>query len=72
LPEKVANRTGKTKLFYSSSHSERNSLQNHQFENICELPPGRPQILATTGSDITHVRCAIHVRCLTNPRITAL
>jgi len=60
LPEKVANRTGKTKLFYSSSHSERNSLQNHQFGNICELPS---QIRATTDTRIADARCRFAYSC---------
>jgi len=48
-PEKVANRTWKTQLFYSSSHLGRFCQQNHQFGNfslaLCKLRidyfPGR-------------------------------
>ena len=37
LPEKVAIRTDKTQLFYSSSHLEQFHQQNHQFGNFSLL-----------------------------------
>src|SRR5215469_16670276 len=55
LPEKVANRTRKAQLFYSSSHLGRFGQQNHQFGNFSLALSEMAQRLLSRQNDLLQI-----------------